>query len=102
MSNAFNFGMTADSVDARPLGVAPMDLNLMAETLQPRLVERPEPCPPIRVPRSARRTYSHAELCAAADMLARLQRRAEAYPALDPCDASRALDVAVDRLLDVL
>ena len=100
MSNAFNFGMTADSV--QPHGGVPADPALLAEMLEPRPVERPAPCPPIRVPRSARRTYSHGDLCAAADMLATLRRRAEPYPFVEPHDADRALDVAVDRLLTVL
>ena len=96
MANAMNFG--AASWDAPLMPAA--DAQRMAEMLAFRPVERP----PIRVPRSIRRTVSDSDLQAAADMMAKLRRRddsrklAAGAPA---ADAERALDVAVDRLLMV-
>ena len=85
----------------------PANPELMAETLQPRPTERPDdPCPALGPPRSAKRAYSHAELCLAADLLAKLRRRDDQRTLADRAvalqDATHALDVAVDRLLDVL
>ena len=103
MSYPFNFGAMAGPVDSNPPRHS-LDPALLAETLEPRPIERPAPCPPVRVPRSARGTYSHADLCVAADLLATLRRRAEVRPppARSAYDADHAMDVAVDRLLDLL
>ena len=97
MANAMNYGVA--SWDGPPLPVA--DARLMAEMLAPRPVERP----PIRTPRSLRRTVSDSDLQAAADMLAKLRRRDDSRKlAADApaADAAHAVDVAVDRLLMVL
>ena len=99
-------GNAAD--DAVSISMA--DPALAAEMLEPRLTERPAPCPPIRTPRSAQRSYTHGELCVAADLLAKLRRRDDqrtladrlTHAAADLSAADHALTVAVDRLLDVL
>jgi hypothetical protein len=100
MSNTFNCGATGANWD---LAVPPpADAALMAEMLLPRFVERP----PIRLPRSVRRDVSYGDLCAAADLLAKLRRRDDTrqLAATSPTvtDADGALDVAVNRLLMVL
>ena len=107
MRETFNFGVGSTPTmpsEAFPTGL-PMDAGLMAEMLEPRLVERPAPCPAIRVPRVVRRTYTHGDLCVAADLLAKLRRRDDQRPLAErtcPVDPDAAIDVAVDRLLRVL
>ena len=94
--------MTADQM------VSGHDAALMAEMLEPRLTERPaaRPCPPVRLPRSARRTYTLGEQCVAAEMLAQLRQRSDlrrlAADAAALRAADHALDMAAERLLRVL
>ena len=97
MANATNYGVASWDAPLMPAA----DARLISEMLAPRPVERP----PIRVPRSVKRTVSDCDLLAAADMLAKLRRRDDSRKlAADApaADAQRSLDVAVDRVLMVL
>ncbi len=103
-SNPSNFGATTPAGDGR----VTHDAALMAEALEPRPIDRPAPPsatrPAVRVPRSAWRTYSPVEVSVAAGLLAKLRRRDDLRPLADHAcgDPEHPLDVAVDRLLDLM